>query len=169
MRLFCTMVLAVAQPASAVDQASLEAAIVFNMLRFTEWPSEAAPTAGGALTLCIETGTSSQAALKALQGQSIRNARLEIRELAGSVPPARCHALFLGGAGSLPSIALRRRAVEGPVLVIGDELAGTADAVGVRLAVEGGRVVFDVDLSAMRRAGLQISSQVLRLARRVHE
>jgi hypothetical protein len=39
----------------------------------------------------------------------------------------------------------------------------------VHLALEAGRVVFDVDMGLARRNGLQFSSRLLRLARKVTE
>jgi hypothetical protein len=55
-----------------------------------------------------------------------------------------------------------------PTLVIADELPGLPQA-AVRLSVNEGRVGFDVDLAQVRRRGLRLSAQLLRLARSVSE
>src|SRR5574341_901036 len=59
---------------------------------------------------------------------------------------------------------------EGPpygVLWIADELGLLESGAMLNLQVENAHIVFDVELAAMRRAGLDISAKVLRLARYV--
>jgi hypothetical protein len=59
--------------------------------------------------------------------------------------------------------------VEGqPVLVIADESAASEPAT-VRLVHAADRLSFEIDLAQARRSQLQLSSRVLRLARRVNE
>jgi hypothetical protein len=55
------------------------------------------------------------------------------------------------------------------MLLVGDSPGDQQRGVMLNLEIEGGRVVFDIDLRAARQAGLAVSSKVLRLARHVIE
>jgi hypothetical protein len=151
--------------AQAVDRVELEAAIVYNILGFVDWPPEAAPPPNGRLVLCVRAGSPLAAPLKALQGRPVHGVPFELREWSGRpVDLRRCHALFLDPGASRPD---DRGA---PLLVIADGTAGGGDTgATVQLHEADDRIGFDVDLAAARQARLQISSRLLRLARKVTE
>jgi len=158
-----------AAPAQAVERADLEAAIVYNILLFVEWPPEVAPAPGGVLVLCVNPASPLSGPLKSLAGRRVRSYRLELRELRAQDSARACHAVFVDAASRTPPPAQRRELRGLPVLVIGDEPPASDDAVAVRLAEADGRIAFDVDLATARQSGLQISSRLLRLARKVTE
>lgn len=153
--------------AHAVDEAPLKAAIVYNLLQFAAWPADAVPPPSHALTLCVDPDSALAASLRVLQGRPVGEHRLEVRDLPSGDSVRRCHALFQDHA-SRTTAAVRRQIGNAPVLVVSDE-PRIDDAVIVHLVVAGGRIVFDVQLQAARRSGLQLSSKLLRLAREVRE
>lgn len=155
--------------AHAVERAELQAAIVYNILLFVDWPADVAPAPGGGLVLCIDPASPLSGPLKSLAGRRVRSYRLELREMAGQESPRACHALFLDAAGRWPAPQQRRQLRGSPVLVIGEDAAAADDGVAIRLAEAEGRMAFDVDLAMARQSGLQISSRLLRLARKVME
>lgn len=155
--------------AHAVERHELEAAIVFNFLQFVDWPAEAAPAPGGDLVLCMAPASRLSAPLRLLAGRRVRSHRFELRELAPDEPARGCHAVFVDADARVPGPALRRQLRSLPVLLIGDDQLPAAEAVTIRLGESDGRIAFDVDLAAARRSGLQISSRLLRLARKVSE
>lgn len=149
---------------SSAPEAEVKAAVVFNLLAFVQWPPEA--LAAGQLTLCGFEGTAVESALVRHEGKPVHGLPLVLRRIAGGAEEfQQCQAVFV--AAGNPS-ALRRAAAAGrnlPLLVIG-EGAGALDGGGmVGVGVVGGRVVLDVDQSALRRARLTASSKLLRLAR----
>lgn len=153
-------------PAPAQDDASLKAAIVFNLLMFVQWPGEAGLPAGTPLRLCADRSGTLWRHLVSLRDRPLRQYRLELRELADNDHLRDCQILLLepGGPRRLP---LQRPGA--PLLTLGsDERAEDVDVV-LGLRHVSGRVVFDVDLGAARRNGLLISSKLLRLARAVRE
>jgi hypothetical protein len=153
-----------------VATAEFEAAIVFHLLPFVDWPAEAAPAPGGALRLCVDPASRLAAPLRSLQGRAVRQSPLVVQDLPLPDGLRRCHVVLLD-AGLRASQAAVRRALPGlPVLVVGDEPAGgPEDVVAVHLVQHDGRVGFEVDMAPVRQSRLQISSRLLRLARRVGE
>lgn len=148
-------------------EAPLKAAILVNLLMFVDWP-QWGQQAADRLSLCYLAPSAMSAALDELAGKRLKNRALTVGlvELAGV---ARCHALYLSkdDADQLPRLAPRLKS--SGVLVLADTPGFFQQGVMFNLALDAGRIVFDVDLLAARRAGLVISSKVLRLARHIQD
>lgn len=157
-------------PARSLERADLEAAIVYNILPFVDWPAEALPPAGGGLVLCVDPGSRLAAPLRALKGRPVRQSLLEVADLPPPEGLRRCHAVFLDASARASQAAVRQRLRALPVLVFGDEPSGSADdVVAVHLVPADGRMAFEIDMAPVRQSRLQISSRLLRLAKRVGE
>jgi hypothetical protein len=150
------------------DANPLKAAVLFNLLGFVQWPGEAELPANTPLRVCAERGSPMWPHLMALNDRVVRQFRLTLREASGADASPTCDVWLVEHAGAARRAPLRMGA-PGPVLMIGD--AGGADEPGVVIALRlrGERVVFDIDMAAARRNGLQISSKLLRLARSMRE
>lgn len=161
--LLCVQMLAAAQP---LPPEELKAQIVFRSLLFVEWPGAALPQ-GQALRLCLLEEGPLAAALEALAGRRINGHALETRRLRGDPPQlGGCH-VALVGAGF--DAALRAAVTDKPVLLVTEAPAMLNLGAMLSLQIEDGRVVFDIGLESARRAGLEISTKLLRLARYVRK
>jgi len=147
----------------------LKAAIISNMLLFVEWPaagSTAVP--GDQLVVCYQEPSPVAEALLRLNGKSVKGKLLKVLQTTSS-SAGRCHAFYLapGNAANLANILpeLSRQ----PILVAADSPEYAKQGIMLNLDLVGGRVVFDIDLRTAQKAGLQISSKALRLARQVIE
>lgn len=156
-------------PAHAVDEQELKAAIVFNLLLFVDWPVDAlAP--GGSLVMCVSPTNELAVPLKALQGRTVRDQRLDVRELAPGVARNACHALYLDPADvQVPAPARPAASSASATLVICDDVDMPPASAAIVLRHVGGRIGFDVQFEAARKAHLVLSSKLLRLARHVSE
>ncbi|HET9646127.1 MAG TPA: YfiR family protein [Burkholderiaceae bacterium] len=153
--------------AFAADSMQLKAAIVYNILLFVEWPREA--ITGPSIVLCIDQTAPARSALRSLAGSPVRQYRLELQELAAGEPPVHCQALFVDSSAPPLPLTVRNQLKGLPVLVIAEERAAGDDVTAIRLVESEGRMAFEVGLPTIRRARLQLSSHLLRLARRVSE
>lgn len=143
----------------------LKAAILVNLLLFVDWKREGAQPQDR-LTACYLEASPVAAALiqfegRQLKGKPLRVVRVEPGQVGG------CHLLYLSPVASahLPRIVPLLR--DSGVLLAGDSAGYLQRGVMLNLATEDGRIVFDIDLQAVRQAGLVLSSKVLRLARQV--
>ncbi len=154
---------------ATVAEPELKAAIVYNLLLFTEWPPEHQPNVASPLILCIRAGSDLVTPLERLAARGMAGVPIELRQLGNSTELRRCHAVFADGSNT-HRIELRRRVASGGATVwIADETEIAAVDVGIQLLRNGAKLAFEVNLIALRQAGVQVSSKLLRLARAVRQ
>ena len=159
-----TLALVLVAAIAALGQAvSLEyrvkAAYLFNFARFVDWPADAQ---NGPLTICVAgRAVFGDVLEETLRGEMVNGRAVTTRVLLE--PQPGCHILFVPrGAAATAYI----RAAQGrPVLTVGETpdfiaLGGIANFI-----LEGNNVRFEINAGAADRAGLRISSRLLRLAR----
>lgn len=152
--------------AYAADEASLKAAIVYNLMLYVEWPASVRGSADKPWVLCVPSTHPASHALRHLEGRPLRDSRLRVASQFLPGPNGPCHAVLISAAdmrdeqGYLP----------GPgVLVISEEERGGHPAASIVLQRVDNRLAFRVDLRTARAAELQFSSKLLRLAREIQE
>ncbi|HZP47412.1 MAG TPA: YfiR family protein [Vicinamibacterales bacterium] len=150
------------EQASDVD---VKAAFLFNFAKFTNWPD----LAGAApIQLCVVGDEPIGSALAQLtRGQTIDQHPVVVRtgDVASPVP---CHLLFLSSrVHDVAAVIDLRRAL--PILTVGDGDRFTAAGGMIQLFVESSRMRFAINVDAVQRAHLKISSRVLGLAKIVKD
>lgn len=167
--------LSLGQAVSAMAQtqapeSDLKAAIISNMLLFVEWPAGASANAAPSdqLVICYQEPSPVANALLRLDGKTLKGKSLKVIQI-GAGSAAGCHALYLSPGNAAAMSKLLPVLVSSPVLLAGDSPEYTRNGVMLNLDLAAGRVVFDIDLPSAQKAGLQISSKALRLARQVFE
>lgn len=160
--------LLLALPVQAQRQApepELKAAILVNLLLFVDWRRPGAQPQDRLNACYLEPGAVARALVqfdgKVLKGKPLRVLRVSQAQLGG------CHLLYLSPVESASLPDLVPAVYSKGVLLAGDTPGYLQRGVMLNLEIEGGRVVFDVNLQAVRQAGLAVSSKVLRLARAV--
>jgi len=150
--------------AQGVPERDLKAAFVFNFIQFTQWPASGVD--GGTLNLCASPGSPLYEALAPLAGKVANGRPIALHSLI-DVRPELCHVVVAIEAdrgrigGVLETVSGR------PVLTVTDDPEIARAGVMIGMAVNGGHMSFIVDNSRAARAGLSISSRLLRLARSV--
>lgn len=168
-RLLCGIMLLFAQAqASAVpSEYELKAAFIYQIARFVEWP--ATPGAPASLRLCVIGGNPFGAALESIRGKPVNESKVEISLLDMNEDTRACNILFIAAAAERNIeriIAISRGA---GVLTIGDTYGFAQRGLMVNFLIENGKIQFEINLDASRRAGLRISSQLLKLAHIIKE
>jgi hypothetical protein len=162
MRLGLLLLLAALAPLPAQEvplEYRVKAAFLYNFARFVEWP---AAMASGPLTLCLASHNPFGDALDdTLSGERIGGREVVARVITG--PTSACHLLFVPQDVSAAPYLRDRQA---PTLTVGESDGFIANGGMVNFVREGTNVRFEIDATAAERAGLRISSRLLRLARR---
>jgi hypothetical protein len=145
--------------AQPLPEAQLKAEILWRALQFVEWPAEVAPAQP--LQLCLLAAGPLAEALRGWERRTLNGRGIELRRVAGPSAATGCHIAYVGTDAVLPPQPPRA------LLWVGDSLGLTERGVMLNLQPQQGRIVFDVELHAARRAGLEVNARLLRLARYV--
>jgi YfiR/HmsC-like len=154
-----------AQP-STVAEDDVKAAFLYNFAKYVEWPDAAFPE--GALRVCVVADAAfAKRVDDIIAGETIEG-RPVTREAPSTPDQARsCNILFVGGAEAGRADRLLGAVRGAHVLTVGDTADFLARGGVVTFVREGDRVRFDVNVGEAQRAGLIISSRLLRVARHV--
>jgi hypothetical protein len=140
----------------------VKAAYLYNFVKFVAWPPAAAR---GPLTICVAAPSPFATALDDIvRGESIEGRPITTRVVED--PQASCQVLFIPRA--VPSLEYLRALRTLPVLTVGETPEFVRDGGIVNFVRDAGMIHFEIDQDNARRAGLQISSRLLRLARTPH-
>ncbi len=146
----------------------VEAAFVHNIAKFVEWPASVG--AKGALRLCIlGQGPFGKAAENLLRDKPIDNMVWSVVPVDTSANLRECQVLFIESseAGNLPRLLDSLKG--SPILTVGNTGGYGEQGVIVNFYLEQDKVRFEINNDSAGRAGLKISSQLLKLARIVRE
>ena len=155
--------------AQGTVEPALKAAFLYNFVKFTDWPAEAAPS-DAAVRLCVlgdeAVGTALEQTVKDRQvgGHSLAVVRVNVD---GALGP--CHVLYVTGLDRRRVAQVLERIKAAPVFTVSD-LDGFAAFGGVgQLFVENGKMKFALNPTSAQRAGLRLSSKLLALAKIVKD
>jgi len=151
--------------ADPTPEYALKAAVLYNFALFTEWPS----SLGHNVVMCVLGAEAFGPELDTLNGEPVATRVLVVRRISRMDPLVDCNLVFIASKAqvALPSVlgSLAGR----PVLTVAESQGAAAAGASINLGLDGARLTFEINLKAVRAAGLQLSSKLLRLASEVYE
>ncbi|MGH9407681.1 MAG: YfiR family protein [Terriglobia bacterium] len=152
--------------ASAPTEYDVKAAYLYNFAQFVQWPGRM-PINGNFSICVLGMDPFGRSLDKAVAGQTVDRRRVIAKRIETAKDTAGCRILFISSseAGSLKDVLAELG--EESILTVSDipqfvERGGMIDFV-----LQDNRVRFEVNLAAAKRAGLTLSSQLLKVAARV--
>jgi hypothetical protein len=158
--------MAVAASDAPASVYAVKAAILYKITKFVSWPETAYATPDDRLSICLAKNSPFNSAMRSLHGRSVRGRIIEVVTFATPKElGAECQVLFIGQAKDEQVRLLLNQIAGKPVLTVG-EGDGFAKRGGIiRMQVESSRINFAINIAASERAGLDISAQLLQLAK----
>jgi hypothetical protein len=158
-------------PASALadglSEDRVKAGFILNFVKYTEWPPAA--LAGTNLRVCSPERRPLSGELLQLQGRQAQGRGIEVLAPVRQEDWRSCHVLFIPAGDRKQMEATLDGLARGPVLTISDSTDFIAAGGMIGLKQNVGRIRFDINLASARRAGLGLSSQLLKLAEEVRQ
>ncbi len=153
-----------ALPAHGQDRAQrqyeLKAALLYNFLKFVEWPADTGTTR----TVCVLGEDPFGPALESIAGRTAAGRTVETKRLARVEEVAGCHLLFISSseANRLPQVL--QVLADSSVLTVAEmrDFARRGGMVG--LSVRRNKIHIAINVEAYEQARLTISSQLLSVA-----
>lgn len=154
--------------ADGLSEAEIKAAYLYNFAKFVEWPEPSLP-GDAKIVLCVMGSNVLNGALDALDGRMTGTRELRVlprnyedRDL------SNCHMLFIGHSEQQRFLVILKSLDDSPVLTLSDITDFAEKGGGIGLLFRDNRVVFEVNLEPIRKAGLHIPGQLLNIASYVY-
>ncbi len=161
----------------------VKAAFLFNFIRFVDWPNEDKADINKPIPIGIIGNDPFGDAFEPAKSRPVKGRQIIVNrfksftelenssdksELKKEVETLRkCHLLFICSSEKDKAKEIIKLVKDSPVLTVGE----TADLLKtggiIRLLMEGKKVCFEINLDAAEQVKLRISSQLLRLAKKV--
>jgi hypothetical protein len=152
-----------------VQEYQLKAAFLIKFAIFTEWPGRAFQSKDSPFIIGVLGENPFEGALDSLRGKTVNGRMIAVRHYTGVEDAVNCQVLFISGSekDALPHVI---QSLEGiPVLTVGDQEGFCRKGGMINMIPVEKNIRFEVNNSAARMAGLRISSQILKLARKIYE
>ena len=148
---------------SKPTQYEVKAAYLLNFARFVKWPP--APPQENMFQICL-LGSDPYGAIlpQTVSGERLEGKSIEVKRISTPKEAAGCRIVYVGSSEQDRLAAVLPVLIEQHALVVSD-LPNFCDRGGViGFLMEGGKVRFEVNLNAAQAAGLNMSSDLLRVA-----
>jgi hypothetical protein len=144
---------------------ALKAAFIYNFAMFTTWSERRDKT----ITLCVLGPDPFGAAIDPLDGKQIGDAKLAIRRINSGELLQSCQIVFVTES-VLDDYIGQSADVRGAagMLTIADSAGAARRGIMIELTVEDRKIGFEFNRSAAQLAHVQVSSKLLRIARKVY-
>lgn len=165
---------AVAPAATAATRSpeyTLKAAFLFNFVKFVDWPADTFADEKSPFSLCVLGGEDPfDGSLDELVANEAVNGRpIAVRRKTRGADLRTCHLLFIDRTERERQAEILASLRGSPVLTVGETDRFLAEGGLFNFFLEANRVRFEVNLPAVERTPLKVSSKLLRLARVVSE
>jgi hypothetical protein len=161
--------LAVAAPIqgqrAAFDEREVKAVFLFNFVQFVDWPSSAFSGPESPIVIGV-LGEDPFGPLldEAVKGEIVKGRALIVERVRRVEDVGTCHVLFISPSETAKYGHILAALREKPTLTVGETVDFTRSGM-VRFLTEQNRVRLEVNVGAVKAAGLTISSNLLRSAR----
>lgn len=148
----------------------VKAAFLYNFTKFVEWPpaSFADSTSPIVIGVLGENPFGSELA-RLVKDRKVNGREILVRTFATPGDVAGVHVMFVGALRGRAAEELKQALRATAVLSVGESPEFAASGGIIRFVVEGDKVGFAINQEASDRAGLKLSSQLLKLATAVRK
>lgn len=136
-------------------------------MKYVDWP--AATLVGADIRVCGLGRRPLSGELLQLQGRQAQGHGLEVSAPSRPDEWRACHVLFIPAGDKKQMEAALDAVAKAPVLTVSDSVDFIKEGGMIALKLSEGRIRFDANLGGARRAGLGLSSHLLKLADEVRQ
>lgn len=165
--LAATLLAAAAAHAEVAAEYDVKAAFLYNFTKFVEWPRSAFADDRGSLRICVVGEDPFGGSLQEVAGDEVASRKLILLHAARLDDPADCQVLFVSRSERKRLSSLLAAVRDAPVLTVADTPGFLEQGGIINFVLEGSKVRFEINQEAAERAGLTMSSKLMRLASRV--
>ncbi len=148
------------------DEYEVKAAFLFKFLPFISWPEARFASEEAALVIGVLGKDPFGSKLeRAVEGKSVGKRPVQIARFDQVRRVKECHLVFVSSSWKGPEEELFAAAETGGVLLVGDSTGFAERGGAFNFYLFEDKVRFEINVAAYKRAGIEISSKLLKLAR----
>lgn len=158
----------IAQPVAMADDAleyQVKAAFIYNFIVFTQWPDNTSET----IQLCVYGEDYFGHELDKLHNRSVGKRHIRVVRIQSAERLAQCQAIFFSKSVSNNLSSTLVDLQDKSILTLTDSPNAISQGIVINMSVLNEKIVFEINLAAARKSGLDISSKLLQLAVKVHQ
>lgn len=163
--LFGILVVATTMAAAVTKEHAVKAGLIYNITKFVIWPNHAYHDEK--FNFCIVGDDNLNGALEALYDKLADGRPIVLRRTMSNKNFKECQIIFIATEGVRNAKLILKELKNVPILTVSDRKDFINQGGMIGLIRDGNRVGFEVDLAAVKASGLNMSSQLLKLAKRV--
>lgn len=168
----CTLWLAApvccAQPKAAPEY-QLKAAFLYNLLQFIEWPEQSFKDAGSPLVICVYDDKAAGAAFDSYRNEKIRGRQLIFKRYDEMQTGLECHILFINTQDKKALSDIVAKTASRSILTVGEADGCARLGCIINFFTADNKLRFEINPEAAKKAGLKLSSEILKVAKIVNE
>ena len=161
---FAPMPVAQAQENIQLVEQEIKAGLLYNFMKYTDWPSDRAQQPNAPIVVCLLGGDPFAGRLQPLAGRTVNQHVIELRNLRNVDEAGTCSLVFIH-ADEKPQWPQLRAALMGKALLTVSDFQGFADAGGmIEFTRVENKIGVKIDTAAVMAAHLQVQDRLLKLA-----
>lgn len=151
---------------SVPTEYQLKAVFLLNFARYATWPEATLP-AGEPIDICVLGRDPFGNHLSGLESRQAQGHAVRVRYPASADEARACEVVFVAASEQRRLNVTLRELADAPVLTVSDIEGFVEAGGGIGFVTEDDRIRFDINRAVLKRDGLRLSAQLLKLARRL--
>lgn len=152
--------------AEELSEYSLKALFLYNFAIFTAWPNRSMDN----FHLCIYgKDPFGQGIDSLMKSKKINGRMIDIDRISDVTQLRQCQLVFISSSALANLDDVVDAIKDDPILTVADSPGASKQGVILNMNVKDEKVTFEANLTMARKAGLNLSSQLLRLATEIHQ
>lgn len=153
------------QPTAAEREYQIKAVFLFNFTRFVDWPRSAFANEQTPLSICVLGDDPFGAGLdEVVKGETAQGRSLTVSRVRSASDAASCHILYVSRSETSRLDEVQAALSGKPILSVSDVQQFIGSGGMVRFDTVSGKIRLSINPDACKRAGLTLSSKLLRSA-----
>lgn len=165
---FCLTICCRESYADGPTESEIKVAFMYNFGQFVTWPSEKAMNSSFVIGVAWSDPFGSDLD-NVLSGKQIRERPIVTKRFPDEKNSKHCHILYIGSNDQAQRAATFEYLRDAPVLTVGTGVEFARNGGMIGFYMKDNRIKLAVNLESARRAGLNISSKLLRVSNIVRE
>jgi hypothetical protein len=138
----------------------MKATYIFNFIAFTSWPNLANSES---INVCLIGRDNFGQSIKTIEGKKVNGVPIAVARISSMSSAKKCHLLYVAEREATNIRLVYNELSNSPVLVITDTTVPSGAM--INLYLEGQKLMFEIDQTRAKSAGLQISSKLLQYSK----